>query len=900
MLGSWCSGKNTRVILLGLVVLGLFAVPAGAERQTRQVADVLPPGPQITCPGDVDVDCPGVTDPAVTGLPTIIGGTEPYDTSYVDEKVVGECAFTRTWTVTDAAGATDDCAQEISTNDTIPPHFLFCPSDTVISCQDDFWDLPHAVAADNCDGDLKVLFEFTKIPGKCRNWLTFFREWHAADDCGNLTTCLQVVKVRDREAPVLTCAPDEVAGCNDDIVFTDPGIVDNCDPDPELRLESTITEPGPGPCEQTHTRTWVGIDGCGNVSDPCSQNIVQVFDETPPTLECAANKQVSCDEAVVFDPPQVSDNCDPDPVVTYDDVVVDGDCEFEYSIQRTWIATDDCGNAARCAQTITVVDDTAPVLTCAADKRIGCNEDVIFDPPTATDNCDPSPVVHILSTVVDGGDGPCDEVNTRTWQAEDACGNLSETCSQTVTRVYDNMPPMLVAQPNKVLPCNTPVTFDPPGISDTCDPDPVLEIVSTDIAAAAEPCVEIHTRCWVGTDACGNSSAPVCQDVTVKVDYEGPVLTCPPDRIIPHGEEPIFDEPTVTDNCLVSSDLVETSNTVTSDPETQEETYTQCWIIADDCGNLSNECCQTITMLGPPPPYCTFRCWDWAADCLPDPNMPPSTQPACIRDKYFSKIYPEGVMVGKEGARTAVWTSPLAIEEFLCSYGIPKVLSRNYVNPKRYQLLGVLVGETLNLRLNRDFSCAGAMGDLGYPAPDACFGDFVIPDEVPWFAGLTVDDFLEVCDQVVAGNTAILRDYGTNIDHLYTVSVYVNWLFSGCTGNQTAQPIMLTGGGESVTEAEPADERLPTQVSLSVHPNPLHGSTTMHLALPVDADVKVAVYDIQGRQVASLMSGHMSAGFHEVVWEAHDANGNAVVPGVYFARVQVGGEAAQLKKLIKM
>ena len=900
MLGSRYRVGNAGSILLCLVILGLSAAPAGAVRQAQRAGQALQPAPDITCPGDVEVDCPSMTDPSVTGLPTITGGVPPYDTTYSDKKILGECGLTRTWSVTDAAGASDQCIQVISVHDTIPPNFLFCPADTTISCRNHFWDLPHAVVEDNCDDDVEVLFEFTLIPGKCRDRLTFFREWHATDNCGNLTTCLQTVKVRDRQAPQLTCAPDETVGCNDEVVFTEPGIVDNCDPDPGLSIESTVTEAGPGACEQTHIRTWVGRDACGNVSEPCSQRIVQVFDETPPTIECAASKQISCGDEVVFDPPQVSDECDPDPVVTFTDNVFEGDCAYEYSIERTWVATDACGNAGSCAQLIEVVDNISPTLTCPPSKEIACNAALVFDTPTASDNCDPSPVIQIVSTLTHEGDGRCVEVNTRTWQAEDACGNLSAQCSQTITRIVDNMPPMLVAQPNKILACNDPVTFDAPGISDNCDPDPVREIVSTVIEDGPEPCVEIHTRCWAGVDACGNDSDPVCQSVTVKVDDEPPVLTCAPDKTIPYGEEPIFDEPTVDDNCLVSSDIVETSNTQTSDPETQQETYERCWIIADDCGNISNECCQQITVEGPPPPYCTFRCWDWAADCLPDPNTPPSTQPACLRDMYFYDLYPEGVMVGKEGGRTAVWTNPLAIEQFLCSYGIPKVLKRDYVNPKRYELLGVLVGETLCLRLNRDFSCAGHMAGLGYPAPDACFGDFAVPEEVPWFAGLTVDEFLEVCDQVVSGNTSVLRNYGANIDHLYTVSVYVNWLFSGCSGNQTDPPILLTSTGGGIAQEETVDETLPTQVSLSVQPNPLFGSTTLRLAIPVDATVAVAVYDIQGRQVASLMSGHKTAGYHEMAWEARDADGKAVVPGVYFVRVEVGGEAAQLKKLIKM
>ena len=44
-------------------------------------------------------------------------------------------------------------------------------------------------------------------------------------------------------------------------------------------------------------------------------------------------------------------------------------------ITRTWTATDDCGNASTCMQTITVEDMTAPVITCPADATVTAKTD---------------------------------------------------------------------------------------------------------------------------------------------------------------------------------------------------------------------------------------------------------------------------------------------------------------------------------------------------------------------------------------------------------------------------------------------------------------------------------------------------------------------------------------------
>src|SRR5690606_40580113 len=62
-----------------------------------------------------------------------------------------------------------------------------------------------------------------------------------------------------------------------------------------------------------------------------------------------------------------TDNCtDPVTNIIHADVRIDGSCPDTYTIERTWTAVDDCGNASDCVQTITVEDTTPPVITCPA------------------------------------------------------------------------------------------------------------------------------------------------------------------------------------------------------------------------------------------------------------------------------------------------------------------------------------------------------------------------------------------------------------------------------------------------------------------------------------------------------------------------------------------------------
>lgn len=74
-------------------------------------------------------------------------------------------------------------------------------------------------------------------------------------------------------------------------------------------------------------------------------------------------------------------------------------------------------------------------------------------------------------------------------------------------------------------------------------------------------------------------------------------------------------------------------------------------------------------------------------------------------------------------------------------------------------------------------------------------------------------------------------------------------------------------------------------------PNPFARSTTCALELPASARVDLAVYEITGRCVRSLVSGSLDAGRWPVTWDGHDAEGRAVSAGVYFIRLRTGGRS---------
>jgi photosystem II stability/assembly factor-like uncharacterized protein len=77
------------------------------------------------------------------------------------------------------------------------------------------------------------------------------------------------------------------------------------------------------------------------------------------------------------------------------------------------------------------------------------------------------------------------------------------------------------------------------------------------------------------------------------------------------------------------------------------------------------------------------------------------------------------------------------------------------------------------------------------------------------------------------------------------------------------------------------------RVALRSSPNPFRSVTKIHYTLPAATDVRLEVFDLQGRRVATLVEGRQTAGGHEVELRlGGNAGGRS---GVYFCRLRAGG-----------
>ena len=264
------------------------------------------------------------------------------------------------------------------------------------------------------------------------------REYTFTDGCGNSSTAVQSISIFDDEAPVLS----EVAlavelQCGDEMPAA-PTAMDNCS-----SVEVTFIDQVTGlSCsgEESFTRTYTATDACGNAS---SVSVDVTFnDQIAPTFTAPMDVTVECDSdvndlALTGDVMDAADVCSADIFVSYTDAVStsEGSCLADNVITRTWTVTDGCGNSSSAAQTITLEDTTAPVVTFEANVVLN---------NVATSELDDLAGVEVFDACSDWTYTTTDEwvgnsltgyELNRVMVFTDACGN-STTIEQNITAVY--------------------------------------------------------------------------------------------------------------------------------------------------------------------------------------------------------------------------------------------------------------------------------------------------------------------------------------------------------------------------------------------------------------------------------------------------------------------------------
>jgi hypothetical protein len=398
--------------------------------------------------------------------------------------------------------------------------------------------------------------------------------------------------VHDTTAPELSDSPaDAMVECNAIPAAAALTATDNCDPNPTITFNESRTD---GSCADSYilTRTWTATDHCGNHSS--KTQVITVHDTTAPDLSAApADTTVECNAVPPAAQLTASDNCDPNPSVTFNESRANGTCADNYTLSRTWTATDRCGNHSSKTQVITVHDTTAPTITQTPQGRdLGCNpqnfpnDDGVRSGVTASDNCSGSPTINVSHT--DSSNG-CNRSRTFTITAMDRCGNTSAPSTVVYTWKEDTTPPVFTFCPaGGNLGCN-PASIPGPGTATATDNCGTPTITSSLGSIVSNGCNRSQTRTYTATDACGNSST--CTQVfNWVVDTTRPTITCPANVTVACGVQPVLGTPTVSDNC--GGSVTVTNN---APPTFPTGTTTVTWTARDACGNTAT-CTQTVTV----------------------------------------------------------------------------------------------------------------------------------------------------------------------------------------------------------------------------------------------------------------------------------------------------------------
>ncbi len=94
-------------------------------------------------------------------------------------------------------------------------------------------------------------------------------------------------------------------------------------------------------------------------------------------------------------------------------------------------------------------------------------------------------------------------------------------------------------------------------------------------------------------------------------------------------------------------------------------------------------------------------------------------------------------------------------------------------------------------------------------------------------------------------------------------------------------------------------ENIPTSFALDQnYPNPFNPRTEISFALPEKSDVNLTVYDLLGRQVKTLISNRLDAGYHTIAWRGDDNSGKPVSSGIYFYRIEAGDFSMNRKMIM--
>ncbi len=567
---------------------------------------------------------------------------------------------TVTWDVSDNYGNTTSKTLDVVVYDTVAP-VINCPATDYVRVVDnnkDYYTVGSGefrpVVTDNCTmasfvNDYNSLSTLTGVQLSIgEHEIT----WTAVDDSGNDTQCTVTIYVVSSVYPPISCVGDKlVSNTSGDCSYTiGSGAWDASTTSTIATLEHNIQTTNPNSLpyalssttlngaifpEGTEEVIWTATQVVAGTTYTSECNFyITVEDDQLPTISAPADIIVNTDgdcyvstASVTLGTPSVDDNCGTSSPYNNVASVVSYQGYPLGTTTITWWIEDIHGNVSSDTQTVTVVDDDAPVISCPAslcrqeDQSGGEGTGYYtvygheFDPYGIWDCSGPVTKTHNISgtpsTTTLAGATFSVGTHTVTWTVVDAAENVT-TCQISIT-IYNTDPPSVTCRGYEIRDTDPGVCtylakngeFD---ISSTTTPAPTITYsLSGATVGSGGSSLDgvtfergVTTVTWIATDPGNSEIQNICCTFTVTVeDNEDPAVTWPQDTTVYAQSGGCsysgldVGVPVADDNCSDVTVVIYPSSTATTYDVGETHIY---WTVHDGRGNYTTHT-QTITVI---------------------------------------------------------------------------------------------------------------------------------------------------------------------------------------------------------------------------------------------------------------------------------------------------------------
>ena len=314
--------------------------------------------------------------------------------------------------------------------------------------------------------------------------------------------------------------------------------------DPAFTGEVTAEEVGGGnvvftfvdvsdvtPCDGgTITRTWTGVDGCGNTGT-CDQ-IIKVNAAPGPVITCPADAVVACIDDFVLDPntAAATSECGTIEAIYIKNPLISGVPGCDGTVYTyIYVAVDNCGRSSECEQQVVIENSVMATINVPAGGTVECFDDIDISVDDATVNSGCADYnLYLVPPVLTGEKGCPGTTYTYMYRLVDACGNTVE--EPVIFTNGANAAPTITAPDNQVTDCLGAVSPNPANaiVTTSCGTGSTVTVTGPQIFGPVDCNGSVYRYTYTVTDDCGRTATDI-QDFTVN---NGPPVFegCPEDN----------------------------------------------------------------------------------------------------------------------------------------------------------------------------------------------------------------------------------------------------------------------------------------------------------------------------------------------------------------------------------